>query len=49
MEFIREFISFLKQRKKYWLFPIIFIMLLFAIMLIATQNSVVAPFIYTLF
>ncbi len=49
MEFIKEFISFLKQRKKYWLFPIIFIMVLFAIMLIATQNSAVAPFIYTLF
>ena len=49
MEFIREFISFLKQRKKYWLFPIIFIMVLFAFLLIATQNSAVAPFIYTLF
>ncbi len=49
MEFIKEFIAFLMQRKKYWLFPIIFIMVLFTLLLIATQNSVVAPFIYTLF
>jgi hypothetical protein len=49
MEFIKEFFDFLKQRKKYWLFPVIFIMILFALLLIATQNSVVAPFIYTLF
>lgn len=49
MEFIKEFIVFLKQRKKYWLVPIIIIMALLGILLIAAQNSVVAPFIYTLF
>lgn len=49
MAFIKEFIAFLMQRKKFWLLPIILIMLLFGILLIATQNSVVAPFIYTLF
>lgn len=49
MEFIKEFIAFLKQRKKYWLIPIIIIMVLFGLLLIAAQNSVVAPFIYTLF
>lgn len=49
MEFIKEFIEFLKQRKKFWLLPIILIMLLFGILLIFAQNSVVAPFIYTLF
>jgi hypothetical protein len=49
MEFIKEFIEFLKQRKKFWLLPIILIMVLFGILLITAQNSVVAPFIYTLF
>ena len=49
MEFIKEFIQFLMQRKKFWLLPIILIMLLFGILLIISQNSVVAPFIYTLF
>lgn len=49
MEFIKEFITFLKQRKKFWLIPIIIIMVLFGLLLIAAQNSVVAPFIYTLF
>ena len=49
MEFIKEFIKFLMQRKKFWLLPIILIMLLFGILLITAQNSVVAPFIYTLF
>jgi len=49
MDFIKEFIEFLLQRKKFWLLPIILIMVLFGILLIATQNSVVAPFIYTLF
>lgn len=49
MEFIKEFIVFLKHRKKYWLIPIIIIMALFGLLLVAAQNSVVAPFIYTLF
>ena len=49
MDFIKEFIEFLKYRKKYWLFPVIFIIALFAILLFATQNSAIAPFIYTLF
>ena len=49
MAFLNEFIEFLKQRKKFWLLPIIIIMALFGILLIAAQNSVIAPFIYTLF
>jgi hypothetical protein len=36
-------------RKKYWLFPIIFVMLLLGGLLVLTQGSAVAPFIYTLF
>ncbi len=49
MEFIKEFIEFLMHRKKFWLVPIIVIMALLGILLIVAQNSVVAPFIYTLF
>ncbi|MEY8241712.1 MAG: DUF5989 family protein [Cycloclasticus sp.] len=49
MEFIIELWSFLRERKKLWMLPIIFIMLIFGGLLILAQGSVVAPFIYTLF
>ena len=49
MEFIKEFWEFLKFRKKYWLFPIIIVLLLFGGLIILTQGSAVAPFIYTIF
>jgi hypothetical protein len=49
MGFLREFCTFLMARKKYWLFPIIFVMLLLGGLLVLTQGSAVAPFIYTLF
>ena len=49
MSFIKEFIEFLKVRKKYWLFPIIIILALFGGLIILTQGSAVAPFIYTIF
>ncbi|MDA8560195.1 DUF5989 family protein [Nitrospinae bacterium] len=43
-----EFWVFLKTRKKWWLAPIVFIMLLMSILIILTEGSAVAPFIYTL-
>ena len=46
---VREFLGFLKHQKKYWLAPIIIVLLLFGILLIFAQSSAVAPFIYTLF
>ena len=46
---IKELWLFLRTRKKIWLAPIIFVMLILGGLLIATQGSVVAPFIYTLF
>lgn len=46
---IREFLDFLRQEKKYWLVPIVLVLLLFGALLIFTQTSPVAPFIYTLF
>jgi hypothetical protein len=49
MSFALEFIRFLSVRKKYWLLPIILVMVLFGGLVVLTQGSAVAPFIYTLF
>jgi len=49
MSFISELWMFLRQRKKLWLLPIIFVMVIFGGLLILAQGSVIAPFIYTLF
>jgi hypothetical protein len=49
MSFIREFWEFLKTRKKYWLFPIIFVLFIFGGLVILTKGSAIAPFIYTIF
>ena len=49
MEFIKEFFEFLKIRKKYWLLPIILILALFGGLIVLTQGSALAPFIYTIF
>ncbi len=49
IEIIKEIFIFLKMRKKLWLSPIIIIMLIFGGLLVLSQGSVVAPFIYTLF
>jgi hypothetical protein len=49
MEFIREILNFLRYRKKLWLAPIIFVMIILGGLLILAQGSVVAPFIYTIF
>ena len=44
-----EFWAFLRQRKRYWLAPILVILLLLSFLIIFAQSSSVAPFIYTLF
>ena len=49
MEFLKEFWEFLKVRKKFWLLPIIVVLVLFGGLIILSQGSVVAPFIYTIF
>jgi hypothetical protein len=49
MSFIKEFLEFLKERKKYWLFPILFVLVIFGALIILSQGSAVAPFIYTIF
>jgi len=47
--FLREFIAFLRARKKYWLIPVFAMLLLLGALLVLTKGSVIAPFIYTLF
>ena len=49
MEFLKEFMEFLKVRKKFWLMPIIIALALFGALIIFTEGSAIAPFIYTIF
>ena len=49
MWFFKEFWDFLKVRKKYWLIPIFAVLVLFGGLIILSQGSAVAPFIYTIF
>jgi hypothetical protein len=49
MAFIFELWQFMRVRKKFWLIPIIVMMVLFGGLLVLTQGSAVAPFIYTIF
>ncbi len=49
MSLLKELWAFMKVRKKFWLLPVISIMLLFGVLIVLSQGSAVAPFIYTLF
>jgi hypothetical protein len=49
IEFVKELWLFLRERKKFWLLPIIIVLAAFGMLLVFTQGSAVAPFIYTLF
>ena len=49
MDFIKEFIRFLLVRKKYWLIPIIILLVLFGGIIVLTQGTAVAPLVYTIF
>jgi hypothetical protein len=44
-----EFFDFLKARKKYWLLPILIVLALFGFLIVLSQGTAVAPFIYTIF
>ena len=46
---LREFWDFLKVRKKYWLLPVVIFLVLLGALIVFTESSAVAPFIYTLF
>ncbi len=49
MSFLAELWLFMRVRKKYWLVPILLVMLIFGGLLVLAQGSAVAPFIYTIF
>ena len=49
ISFIKEFWEFLRERKKYWLLPITIVLALFGMLIVLSQGSAVAPFIYTIF
>jgi hypothetical protein len=49
MSFLKEFCEFLINRKKYWLLPIIIVLAIFGGLIVLTQGSAIAPFIYTIF
>lgn len=49
MEFLKELFLFLRTRKKFWLLPLIGILLILAVLIVLTSVSALAPFIYTLF
>jgi drug/metabolite transporter superfamily protein YnfA len=44
-----EFWQFLREEKKYWLVPVVIVFVLFGLLIVFSQSSAVAPFIYTLF
>jgi hypothetical protein len=46
---LKEFLGFLAQSKKWWLFPVVIILILLGIILIFAEGSALAPFVYTLF
>jgi hypothetical protein len=48
-DFVVELWAFMRERKKFWLLPIVLILVLFGGLIVLTQGSAVAPFIYTLF
>jgi Family of unknown function (DUF5989) len=49
MDFLKDLWGFLRTRKKYWLIPIIIVLLGFGLLIVLTSGSAIAPFIYTLF
>jgi Family of unknown function (DUF5989) len=49
MSFLFELWKFMRVRKKYWLMPIMFVMIIFGGLVVLTKGSVIAPMIYTLF
>jgi hypothetical protein len=49
MSFFKELWQFLRARKKFWLLPILVMMVIFGGLIVLTQGSAVAPFIYTIF
>ena len=49
MDFIKEFWQFIKVRKKYWLLPILIVVVICGGLIVLSQGSAIAPFLYTIF
>lgn len=49
MEFVKDLWAFMKARRKFWMAPLIIVMLLLGALIVFSQSSVLAPFIYTIF
>ena len=49
MGFLREFWAFMRVRKKYWLFPVVFWVLVLGGLIVLAQGSAIAPMVYTIF
>lgn len=49
LQIVREFWTFLRVRKKYWLAPILLVLMLLSALIVMTQGSALAPFVYALF
>ena len=49
LEFLGELWAFMRERKKFWLLPIFLVLMLLGALIVLTQGSAIAPFIYTLF
>lgn len=49
MDFFHDMLGFIKERKKYWLVPLIFILLILGLIIVVGGKSSLAPFIYTIF
>jgi hypothetical protein len=49
MEFLKDLWGFMKERKKWWLLPMVIVLLFIGVLILMSSGSAVAPFIYTLF
>ena len=49
LDLLKDLFGFMRERKKFWMAPIIIVLLLLATLIVLAEGSVVAPFIYTLF
>ncbi len=49
VKIIAEYLQFLRENKKWWLIPIVVVLVLFGLLIVITKGSALAPFIYTLF
>jgi len=49
MDFLRDLVGFFGTRKKFWLVPVVVVLLLFGVLIVLSGGSAIAPFIYTLF